>query len=145
MERHSAVVGFLWHLATAAGLCTDTDKGVGGAERPGDLLISFWKGAGPLAVDAVIVHFLNPSTPYTSIRTGNEAVTEAEHKKREKHGPACAEARVAFEPFGMSTFGQLGDLVALIHDHGSKEEMEEIYRRCGQQLQLSMKRDIARM
>ncbi len=153
VQRHSAVIGFLWHLATAAGLRVRTEVGVGGPERPGDLWFSHWKGAGPLAVDGVIVHPLNPSLPYTSIKTGLEAVTEEEQRKRDKNGPLCAAARVAFEPFAMSTFGRLGEsssklfkeLIALLPEAASKDEREKLSRRYSQQLQLALKRDIARM
>jgi len=154
---HSAAIGFQWHLATAAGLRVTTEKGVGGPERPGDLSISFWQGAGPLAVDGVIVHPLmhplNPSTPYTAVKSGLEAAAEEEQRKRVKHGPSCAAANVAFEPFSMSSFGQLGasarsmfsDLVALVPEVGSKDEKKERIRHYDQQLQLALKRDIARM
>jgi len=151
-QRHSALVSFLWHLATAASLSVKVEVGVGTSTRPGDIEISHWKGQGPLDVDVSVVHPLNPSVPYGSVKSGHEAVEEAEQGKRRKHGPTCAAAKVSFEPFGVSTFGILGnsasalfkDIIALLQA-ATKEERAALETLYGQQLQLALKRDIARM
>ena len=46
------------------------------------------------------VHPLNSSTPYTTVKSGLEEVSEEEQKKHKKDEPSCAAANVAFELFG---------------------------------------------
>ena len=84
--RRSAIQTFLWHLTRAAGLRVTIEEGLGGPERPGDLFVSYWKGGDPLAVDIVVTHPLKPSTPFSSVKTGREAVLEAEQRKMDSYG-----------------------------------------------------------
>ena len=70
----------------------------------------------------------------------------------DSYGALCAARVVSFEPFAMTSFGQLGDgaqkifkdVVALL-PATSKEERARLAKMYGQQLQLALKRDIARM
>ena len=147
--RHTAVRSFLWHLGTAAGLRTTCEVGLGGLERPADVLFSHWKGGAPLAVDAVVVHPLNPSTPFSQVQSGEESLVTAEQEKRNKSESACQAAGVQFAPFALSTFGRMGDtaqsifhdLVASMPDSRQGPEQSKFM----QQLQLALKREIARM
>ena len=87
------------------------------------------------------------------IEDGLTTVAYIEQMKEDKNGPHCAMAGVAFEPFGISTFGWFResheslftDVVAILPETTSKYEKDAISRRCSQQRPLALKRDIVRM
>ena len=54
-QRHSAIVGLLWHRCRAQGLLVALEVAVSDSLRPADLLTSHWKGSKPLAVDVTVV------------------------------------------------------------------------------------------
>ena len=94
IERHTHVVQFFWHLATAAGLHVDVEVRAGDNLRPADLLLSHWKGGGPLAVDVSISHPLAPSRSVAAVLSGNDSANEAERDKHTKYDSVCQAAHL---------------------------------------------------
>ena len=107
-QRHSAIVGLLWHLCRAQGLPVSLEVAVSDSLRPADLLISHWKGSAPLAVDVTVVHPLTAAVPFHAVKTGTEAPERVEQMKVAKYADTCEKCNTGFTPFALSTFGRLG-------------------------------------
>ena len=107
-QRHSAIVGLLWHLCRAQGLPVSLEVAVSDSLRPADLLISHWKGSAPLAVDVTVVHPLTAAVPFHAVKTGTEALERVEQMKVAKYADTCEKCNTGFTPFALSTFGRLG-------------------------------------
>ena len=150
-QRHTAVVRQLWHMCTAAGLTASCEVSFDGSTRPADLLVPHWKGGGPLANDVSVVHPLAPSQDAQAVRSGTEYQDRVEKSKSRKYAEACAQSNVQFSPFVLSTFGRLGSSSGLLYadliraTSGHHTERTERAAQFQQQLQLALKREVARM
>ena len=76
--RHKALVDFLVHVVTAAGLGCTVEERVGN-DRSGDLCIRRWKDGKVLMVDVTVRHPLAPSVPLN--HTQEELLIGAEKEK----------------------------------------------------------------
>jgi hypothetical protein len=108
--RHQAVVEFLWYVTTAAGFGVHQEVALSNGQRPADLLLSHWKGGGPLAIDVSITHPLGPSQHFHRVSTGVHAAEVVEKMKCDRCEDSCAQECVRFSPFVLTTFGTPGPL-----------------------------------
>ena len=68
-------------------------------------MISHWSRGRDAAIDATIVHSLNPSHPWD---TRHAAVEKAEAAKHNKYDASCLAAGLDFLPVAADTFGAYG-------------------------------------
>ena len=78
--------------------------GVGGRERPADILVTRWTDNEPVAVDVTAIH---PLAPHFGV---NQALARAamrakERRKMLKYAPLLQTANLSFVPFPITTFG----------------------------------------
>ena len=152
--RHAALRTYIWHLTVAAGHHAACEVVVGGSQRPADVLLGCWIGAGPLAVDVSVVHPLAPSVPFQSVQGGEVALKRVKELKIAKYAEVCQSSNMNFTPFVLTTFGRLGsgsaaflaDLIKGLPQHDlTPAEKRDQTRQYHQQLQLALKREVARM
>ena len=152
-QRHAAIVSNLWHACTSAGFSVTCEVSLDGRTRPADLLLAHWSGKGPCAVDVSVVHPLAPSVPAHTVKTGLEAVVAMEGVKHAKYDECCRQSNVSLTAFVLSTFGMLGDeaerffrCVSMARRRRWLDEDDpRDARRYMQQLQITLKREVARM
>ena len=92
-------------IATAAGFDVVPEVPVQGKQRPADLLVRKWRHGCDAALDATVVHSLNPSHSWD---VSLMAVDKAEAGKHDKYDAICAAAGLQFIPIGADTFGAYG-------------------------------------
>jgi hypothetical protein len=141
-------------LSEAAGFTVIPGIPLSDGLKPADVMLSHWKAGGPLAIDVSVVHPLAPSIPFQSVETGAGRANDAEVKKHLKYDNSLAAVHLQFKPFILTTFGQLGAessefLDALLHylvpSDSSHVERGTLISHYHQQLQIALKREIARM
>ena len=152
-QRHTAIVSHLWHMCTAAGFNVTCEVSLDGRTRPADLLLAHWTGRGPCAVDVSVVHPLAPSTPCHTVKNGTEAIVAMEGVKHTKYTECCRQSNTSLNAFVLSTFGMLGEeaerffrCISMARRRRALDDDDpQDLRRYMQQLQITLKREIARM
>ena len=116
--RHEAVVSQLTHFLQAAGLSIQNNVGVGGRERPADILVTRWTDNEPVAVDVTITH---PLAPHLGVNQtlARAALRAKERQKIAKYSPLLQNANLNFVPFPVTTFGELSPQAADFVDDAS--------------------------
>ena len=153
IQRHTTICKQLWHMSTAAGLHATCEVSLNGRTRPADILLSHWRGGGPCAIDVAVVHPLAPSIPCHAVKSGLESVNAMERVKHNKYDEGCRQSSVVFSPFVLSTFGRLGveadrffrSLTSALHRRLLILDNGLDGRKYQQQLQVALKREVARM
>ena len=106
------------------------------------------------AVDVTIRHPLAPFAPFHLVKDPAQVAAAAEEEKHAHNGAACAQAGCLCEPFAVTTFGVLGPETSafmftmgkLLSAHAEAEEERWATRELlGRQLQVTLKREVARM
>ena len=116
--RHEAVVSQLTHFLQAAGLSIQNNVGVGGRERPADILVTRWTDNEPVAVDVTITH---PLAPHLGVNQtlARAALRAMKRQKIAKYSPLLQNANLNFVPFPVTTFGELSPQAADFVDDAS--------------------------
>ena len=141
-------------MISATGTRVDTEVMVSNGSRPADLLLHHWKGGGPAAVDVSVTHPLCPSLPYHRLQNGHDSANKVESEKHTHYDSQCSADHIKFFPFVLTTFGSMGSETARLFSEiitlhypsdSTPKEQDKIYHQYQSQLQVRLKRDIARM
>jgi len=97
--RHNTIAQLVSHMAEAAGFVVLPGVQIYDDLRPADIMLSFWKGGRPLAIDISVCHPLAPSKPIQAIDNGVARASEVEDEKHHHYDPHVAAAHLQFTPF----------------------------------------------
>ena len=122
--------------------------------KAADVLLGRWKEGKKTSVDVTIGHPLAPSVPFHTMKDAAQASAAAEEEKHTHNDAACAPAGCLCEPFAATTFGALvrgrpaimfalGKLLSAGAE--AEEERWAVRELLGQKLEVTLKREMARM
>ena len=106
--RHDNICESIAALAHAAGVRIKREKVIYGQNRPDDILLYGWREGKAAAMDITIVNPLLECR-ITQPSLAIDAANIAQRANVRKHQQGCEEKGLSFIPFGITTFGAMGE------------------------------------